>query len=90
MKNLANFKPLESACSNILDALIILFAANSFQVRKCGCSTLQTHPCNENRVFPVYFFSQGKTCNENRFCLVWEKYTEITLCGIAVHENVDA
>ena len=19
-------------------------------------------PCNENRVFPVYFFSQGKTC----------------------------
>ena len=23
---------------------------------------LQTHPCNENRVFPVYFFSQGKTC----------------------------
>ena len=35
--------------------------------------TLQTHPCNENRVFPVNFFSQGKTCfhyrdpcNENR------------------------
>ena len=24
--------------------------------------TLQTHPCNENRVFPVKFFSQGKTC----------------------------
>ena len=26
-------------------------------------TTLQTHPCNENRVFPVYFFP------------VWEKYT---------------
>ena len=25
-------------------------------------TTLQTHPCKENRVFPVYFFSQGKTC----------------------------
>ena len=25
-------------------------------------STLQTHPCNENRVFPVKVFSQGKTC----------------------------
>ena len=25
-------------------------------------ASLQTHPCNENRVFPVYFFSQGKTC----------------------------
>ena len=24
--------------------------------------TLQTHPCNENMVFPVKFFSQGKTC----------------------------
>ena len=23
-------------------------------------------PCNENRVFPVYFFSQGNPCNENR------------------------
>jgi hypothetical protein len=23
---------------------------------------LQNHPCNENRVFPVKFFSQGKTC----------------------------
>ena len=22
----------------------------------------KTHPCNENRVFPVKFFSQGKTC----------------------------
>ena len=36
-------------------------------------ASLQTHPCNENRVFPVKFFSQGKTCfhyrdpcNENR------------------------
>ena len=25
--------------------------------------TLQIHPCNENRVFPVYFFSQGKPCS---------------------------
>ena len=25
-----------------------------------GKNTLQTHPCNENRVFPVNFFSQGK------------------------------
>ena len=24
--------------------------------------SLQTHSCNENRVFPVQFFSQGKTC----------------------------
>ena len=24
--------------------------------------TLQTHPCNENRVFPVKIFSQGKIC----------------------------
>ena len=24
--------------------------------------TLQTNPCNENRVSPVNFFSQGKTC----------------------------
>ena len=24
--------------------------------------TQQTHPCNENRVFPLKFFSQGKTC----------------------------
>ena len=23
-------------------------------------------PCNENRVFPVNFFSQGNPCNENR------------------------
>jgi hypothetical protein len=43
MKNLANFKPLESARSNILDPLIILFAANSFQVRKCGCIWFGTH-----------------------------------------------
>ena len=26
---------------------------------------LQTHPCNENRVFPVKFFSQGKPHREN-------------------------
>ena len=25
--------------------------------------TLQTHPCNENRVFSVKFFSQGETCS---------------------------
>ena len=29
-------------------------------------STLQTHPCNENRVFPVQYFSQGKTCFQYR------------------------
>jgi hypothetical protein len=23
-------------------------------------------PCNENRVFPVKFFSQGNPCNENK------------------------
>ena len=60
--------------------------------------TLQTHPCNENRVFPVYFFSQGKhisitlePCNENRFSLCW-KSTQgkpcsgpvLALYGIAV------
>ena len=28
----------------------------------CKESTVQTHPCNENRVLPVKFFSQGKTC----------------------------
>ena len=25
-------------------------------------TTLQTHPCNENRVFPVSFSQQGKPC----------------------------
>ena len=25
-------------------------------------AALQTHPCNENRVFPVKLCSQGKTC----------------------------
>ena len=28
-------------------------------------TALQTHPCNENRDFPVYFFSQGKVHREN-------------------------
>ena len=43
---------------------------------------LQTHPCNENRVFPVYFFHREKPvfiswdpCNENRFLPVGKKYT---------------
>ena len=29
-------------------------------------ATLQTILCNENKVFPVKFFSQGNPCNENR------------------------
>ena len=41
-------------------------------------TTLQTHPCNENRVFPARLFSQGKTsfhykdpCNENKENMVF-------------------
>ena len=49
--------------------------------------TLQTHPCNENRVFTVqYFLKEKKTvfinwepCNENRFFPVWKYYTRKTL-----------
>jgi hypothetical protein len=42
--------------------------------------TLQTHPCNKNRDFPVYFSQQGNSvlitlepCNENKFFPVWGK-----------------
>ena len=48
--------------------------------------SLQTHPCNENRVFPVKFSHReipvmktgvpamrtGVPCNENRFFPVWK------------------
>ena len=30
------------------------------------CLHCKPIPCNENRVFPVKFFSQGNPCNENR------------------------
>ena len=36
------------------------FTLKVYQVKKCS---LQTHPCNENRVFLVQFFSQGKPCS---------------------------
>ena len=41
--------------------------------------TLQTHPCNENRVFPLYFFP------------VWKNYTGKNLFWpcIAVHNDIN-
>ena len=35
----------------------------NFQVTCKHCKPI---PCNENTVFPVYFFSQGNPCNGNR------------------------
>ena len=49
-------------------------------------SALQNHPCNENRVFPVYFFSQGKTCTglqcakESDLALYFEIWAKVKNC----------
>ena len=44
-----------------------------FKIKQRNYS-LQTPPCNENRVFPVKFFSQGKTCFHYRDeFAVWHK-----------------
>ena len=59
----------------VRDLLLIFmpFKENSKIVYVEKQNPWKTHPCNENRVFPVKFFSQGKTCfhyrsacNENR------------------------
>ena len=36
------------------------FYSRLWNIKKLWIDTLQTHPCNEDRVFPVYFFPVGK------------------------------
>ena len=56
-----NQKPFRIKASMIFCACF----AQDYQSTICFYSALQTHPCNENRGFPVYFSQQGKSTQGN-------------------------
>ena len=47
------------------------------------CNTLQTHPCNEKRIFPVRKFSQGKTCFHYRDFPARPLYFPVRDCSVS-------
>ena len=86
-KNISNLSDSLSKNTSKCVKIFLLLVANQNPRHSIYIRTaLQTHPCNENRVFPVSFSQHGKPvfiswdpCNENRFFPVGNKLTGKTL-----------